>query len=89
MRRRREDYTFDRGASARDYIRVEGILPEQGKLFDTPGLLHPHQITTRSTREEQKLVHISKELRPRTYRIKVCFCLNVSLLILYILYLFI
>ena len=70
-------------------IRVEGILPGQGKLFDTPGLLHPHQITTRLTREEQKLVHISKELRPRTYRIKVCFCLNVSVLILYILYLFI
>ncbi|KAK7830747.1 gtp-binding protein brassinazole insensitive pale green 2 [Quercus suber] len=63
-RRRREDCTFDRGASARDYIRVEG------KLFDTPGLLHPHQITTRLTREEQKLVHISKELRPRTYKIK-------------------
>ena len=53
-RRRKEDYTFDRGASARDYIRVEGILPGQGKLCDTPGLLHPHQITTRLTREEQK-----------------------------------
>ena len=60
-----------------------------GKLFDTLGLLHPHQITTRLTREEQKLVHISKELRPRTYKIKVCFCLNVSRLILYILDLFI
>ena len=53
-----------------------------GKLFDTPGLLHPHQITTRLTREEQKLVRISKELRLRTYKIKVCFCLNVSRLIL-------
>lgn len=52
-------------------IRVEGILTGQAKLFDTPGLLHPHQITTRLTREEQKLVHISKELKPRTYRIKV------------------
>ena len=78
-RRRREDYTFDRGASAGDYIRVEG------KLFDTPGLLNPHQITMRLTREEQKLVHISKELRLRTYKIKGCFCLNVSRLILYIL----
>ena len=45
-------------------IGVEGILPGQGKLCDTPGLLHPHQITTRLTREEQNLVHISKELRP-------------------------
>uniref|UniRef100_A0A7N2KLL6 G domain-containing protein n=1 Tax=Quercus lobata TaxID=97700 RepID=A0A7N2KLL6_QUELO len=82
-RRRREDYTFDRGASAMDYIRVEG------KLFDTLGLLNPHQITMRLTREEQKLVHISKELRPRTYKIKGCFFLNVSRLILYILDLFI
>ncbi|KAK9058556.1 hypothetical protein SSX86_023398 [Deinandra increscens subsp. villosa] len=52
-------------------VRVEGVLPGQAKLFDTPGLLHPHQITTRLTREEQKLVHITKELKPRTYRIKV------------------
>lgn len=51
-------------------IRVEGVLPGQAKLFDTPGLLHPHQITTRLTSEEQKLVHIRKELKPRTYRIK-------------------
>lgn len=51
-------------------IRVEGVLPRQARLFDTPGLLHPHQITTRLTKEEQKLVHISKELKPRTYRIK-------------------
>lgn len=52
-------------------VRVEGVLPRQAKLFDTPGLLHPFQITTRLTREEQKLVHMSKELKPRTYRIKV------------------
>ncbi|KAL7616765.1 hypothetical protein Lser_V15G02588 [Lactuca serriola] len=52
-------------------VRVEGVLPGGTKLFDTPGLLHPHQITTRLTTEEQKLVHISKELKPRTYRIKV------------------
>lgn len=51
-------------------VRVEGVLPRQAKLFDTPGLLHPHQITTRLTREEQKLVNVSKELKPRTYRIK-------------------
>ncbi|KAM3324450.1 GTP-binding protein BRASSINAZOLE INSENSITIVE PALE GREEN 2, chloroplastic [Capsicum chacoense] len=52
-------------------LRVEGVLPGNAKLFDTPGLLHPHQISTRLTRDEQKLVHISKELKPRTYRIKV------------------
>lgn len=68
-------------------VRVEGVLPSQAKLFDTPGLLHPNQITTRLTREEQKLVHISKELRPRTYRIKVSalkylFVLLISMLLL-------
>lgn len=51
-------------------LRVEGGLPGNTKLFDTPGLLNPHQITTRLTREEQQLVQISKELKPRTYRIK-------------------
>ncbi|XP_057509916.1 GTP-binding protein BRASSINAZOLE INSENSITIVE PALE GREEN 2, chloroplastic-like [Actinidia eriantha] len=51
-------------------VRVEGVLPGQVKLFDTPGLLHPHQISTRLTREEHTLVQISKELKPRTYRIK-------------------
>lgn len=52
-------------------VRVEGVLGEQAKLFDTPGILHPYQITSRLTREEQKLVLMSKELKPRTYRIKV------------------
>ncbi|CAL9187326.1 unnamed protein product [Musa hybrid cultivar] len=51
-------------------VRVEGVLSGQAKLFDTPGILHPYQITMRLTREEQKLVHMSKELRPRTYRIQ-------------------
>ncbi|KAG0488849.1 hypothetical protein HPP92_007660 [Vanilla planifolia] len=51
-------------------VRVEGILCGQAKLFDTPGILHPYHFTTRLTREEQKLVHMSKELTPRTYRIK-------------------
>lgn len=61
-------------------VRVEGVLPRQAKLFDTPGLLHPHQITTRLTREEQKLVHVSKELKPRTYRIKVSLYFEYQLL---------
>ncbi|KAK4260577.1 hypothetical protein QN277_003673 [Acacia crassicarpa] len=59
-------------------IRVEGILTGQAKLFDTPGLLHPFQITTRLTREEQKLVHIGKELKPRTYRIKAGHSVHVA-----------
>lgn len=54
-------------------LRVEGVLPGKAKLFDTPGLLHPHQMSTRLTMEENRLVNIRKELKPRTYRIKVGF----------------
>ncbi|KAF8086499.1 hypothetical protein N665_0623s0006 [Sinapis alba] len=59
-------------------VRVEGVLPFEAKLFDTPGLLNPHQITTRLTREEQKLVQISKELKPRTYRIKEGYTVHIG-----------
>lgn len=59
-------------------VRVEGVLPGKAKLFDTPGLLHPHQITTRLTREEQKLVHFNKELKPRTYRLKVGYTVHIA-----------
>ncbi|KAL6844882.1 hypothetical protein ACP4OV_025541 [Aristida adscensionis] len=53
-----------------DVIKVDGVLGAQAKLFDTPGLLHGHQLTSRLTRDELKLVQITKEMRPRTYRIK-------------------
>ncbi|KAF6160794.1 hypothetical protein GIB67_035995 [Kingdonia uniflora] len=59
-------------------IRVEGVLPGKAKLFDTPGLLNPHQITTRLTREEQKMVNISKELKPRTYRLKAGYTVHIA-----------
>ncbi|KAI4381266.1 hypothetical protein MLD38_007356 [Melastoma candidum] len=59
-------------------VRVEGILPGNARLFDTPGLLNPHQISTRLTRDEQKLVYVSNELRPRTYRIKAGHSIHVA-----------
>ncbi|XP_020100481.1 GTP-binding protein BRASSINAZOLE INSENSITIVE PALE GREEN 2, chloroplastic [Ananas comosus] len=62
-------------------VRVDGVLGGHAKLFDTPGILHPYQITTRLTREEQKLVHMGKELRPRTYRIKAGHSIHIGGLI--------
>jgi len=56
-----------------DVIKVDGVLGAQAKLFDTPGLLHGHQLTSRLTSEEMKLVQVRKEMRPRTYRVKVTF----------------
>ncbi|PKA48968.1 NO-associated protein 1, chloroplastic/mitochondrial [Apostasia shenzhenica] len=52
-------------------LRITGILPAKVKLYDTPGLLHPYLVTMRLNREEQKMVEIRKELKPRTYRMKV------------------
>ncbi|CAL0326617.1 unnamed protein product [Lupinus luteus] len=51
-------------------LRIGGILSAKAKMFDTPGLLHPYLMSMRLNRDEQKMVEIRKELRPRTYRIK-------------------
>ncbi|KAG6547208.1 hypothetical protein Mapa_011460 [Marchantia paleacea] len=59
-------------------VKLEGILPGRARVLDTPGLLHPHQITTRLTREEQKMVHIRKVLKPRTFRVKVGHAISVG-----------
>ncbi|XP_014489765.1 GTP-binding protein BRASSINAZOLE INSENSITIVE PALE GREEN 2, chloroplastic [Vigna radiata var. radiata] len=52
-------------------LRIAGVLPAKTKMFDTPGLLHPYLMSMRLNRDEQKMVEIRKELRPRSYRIKV------------------
>ncbi|XP_078428385.1 P-loop containing nucleoside triphosphate hydrolases superfamily protein isoform X2 [Wolffia australiana] len=51
-------------------LRIGGVLPAKAKLYDTPGLLHSNLMSMRLNREEQKMVEIRKELRPRTYRVK-------------------
>ncbi|CAK8543147.1 unnamed protein product [Lathyrus sativus] len=51
-------------------LRIGGILSAKAKMFDTPGLLHPYLLSMRLNREEQKMIEIRKELRPRSYRIK-------------------
>ncbi|CAL5193400.1 unnamed protein product [Lathyrus oleraceus] len=51
-------------------LRIGGILSAKAKMFDTPGLLHPYLLSMRLNREEQKMLEIRKELRPRSYRIK-------------------
>lgn len=54
-------------------LRIAGVLPAKTKMFDTPGLLHPYLMSMRLNRDEQKMVEIRKELRPRTYRIKASY----------------
>ncbi|OEL35006.1 GTP-binding protein BRASSINAZOLE INSENSITIVE PALE GREEN 2, chloroplastic [Dichanthelium oligosanthes] len=45
-----------------DVIKVDGVLGAQAKLFDTPGLLHGHQLTSRLTSEETKLVQTGQSI---------------------------
>ncbi|XVF40968.1 hypothetical protein PTKIN_Ptkin01aG0243600 [Pterospermum kingtungense] len=52
-------------------LRIGGIFSAKAKMYDTPGLLHPYLMSMRLNRDEQKLVEIRKELKPRTYRVKV------------------
>lgn len=59
-------------------LRIGGILSAKAKMYDTPGLLHPYLMSMRLNREEQKMVEIRKELKPRTYRIKVCQTVHVG-----------
>ncbi|GAA0153240.1 hypothetical protein LIER_11528 [Lithospermum erythrorhizon] len=51
-------------------LRIGGILSAKAKMYDTPGLLHPYLLSMRLNSDEQKMVELRKELRPRTYRIK-------------------
>lgn len=55
-------------------LRIGGILSAKAKMYDTPGLLHPYLMSMRLNSEEQKMVEIRKELKPRTYRIKESYC---------------
>lgn len=64
-------------------LRIGGILSAKAKMYDTPGLLHPYLMSMRLNREEQKMVEMRKELKPRTYRIKASYCSPFSILYLF------
>ncbi|CAI5948479.1 unnamed protein product [Closterium sp. NIES-65] len=51
-------------------VPIEGVLGGRTRVMDTPGLLHPHQLSVRLSREELKVVVPRKALKPRTFRIK-------------------
>ncbi|KAG8075842.1 hypothetical protein GUJ93_ZPchr0006g45039 [Zizania palustris] len=63
-------------------LRITGVLPAKAKMYDTPGLLHPYIMAMRLSSEERKMIEIRKELRPRTFRVKVIFISITFLLIL-------
>jgi len=52
-------------------LKLEGILPNDTDVYDTPGLLQPHQLSARMTADEAKIILPKKRMIPRTYRIQV------------------
>ncbi|CAI6001316.1 unnamed protein product [Closterium sp. NIES-64] len=56
-------------------VPIEGVLGGRTRVMDTPGLLHPHQLSVRLSREELKVVVPRKALKPRTFRIKPGQCI--------------
>ncbi|KAL6909828.1 hypothetical protein ACP4OV_001487 [Aristida adscensionis] len=52
-------------------LRITGVLPAKAKMYDTPGLLHPYIMSMRLNSEERKMIEIRKEVRPRTFRVKL------------------
>ncbi|KAK3233815.1 hypothetical protein CYMTET_55909, partial [Cymbomonas tetramitiformis] len=50
-------------------VEVKNVLPAPHRMLDTPGLLHPHQLTPRLSPEEVKCVLPRRALKPRTYRL--------------------
>eukprot|EP00793_Prasinoderma_coloniale_P001755 PRCOL_00003561-RA len=49
-------------------LRLPGVLASGGRLFDTPGLEHVHQLTSRLGPEAVKALMPGGRLRPRTWR---------------------
>jgi len=52
-------------------LKLEGILPNETDVYDTPGLLQPHQLSARMTADEAKIILPKKRMIPRTYRIQI------------------
>ena len=52
-------------------VRVDSLLPGSRAAVDTPGLLQAHQLITRLTADEAKIVLPRKPIMPKTYRIPI------------------
>lgn len=52
-------------------VKVNGVFPHYIRLFDTPGVPHPYQLSARLTPEEVRMLLPRKQLRPRTFAMKM------------------
>uniref|UniRef100_A0A383WDX7 Uncharacterized protein n=1 Tax=Tetradesmus obliquus TaxID=3088 RepID=A0A383WDX7_TETOB len=60
-------------------LRVPGIpLGPKHRTFDTPGVHHPYQLTTRLSLQEAAAVLPRRRLKPRTYRIPAGSCILIG-----------
>ncbi|KAK9814077.1 hypothetical protein WJX72_000361 [[Myrmecia] bisecta] len=49
-------------------LRVDGLMPPRCKMFDTPGVPHSYQLSSRLSPEEVRMLLPRRRLRPRTFR---------------------
>ena len=49
-------------------LRVSGLLPAGCKMFDTPGVPHPHALTAALAPQDAALLQPRGRLKPRTFR---------------------
>lgn len=61
-------------------VRLDSLLPGNRAAVDTPGLLQAHQLITRLTPAEAKMVLPRKPLMPKTYRLPVGNSLHIGAL---------
>lgn len=59
-------------------VRLPDLLPGKRSVVDTPGLLHAHQLSSRLTADEARLVLPRKPLKPRTFRVPQGACVSVG-----------
>ncbi|CAL5226853.1 g9719 [Coccomyxa viridis] len=52
-------------------LKVPGLMPARCKMFDTPGVPHAHQLSSRLNPEEVKMLLPRRKLKPRTFRAAV------------------
>lgn len=60
-------------------VQLSGILPTaRCRVFDTPGVLHTHQITTLLSAAEVRMILPRRALKPRTFRCEVGGCISLG-----------
>lgn len=50
-------------------LEIPQLLGQRSRVFDTPGVPHKYQLSSRLTKEELDIVMPKRTVKPRTYRL--------------------